>query len=72
MTSSLDHLVQRRVIQALDRLTDHPPAGDVVKLVSTDEWRLRVGDWRVRFKRDAETGVVYVVRVLPRGRAYRD
>jgi len=72
VTSSLDHLVQRRVIQALDRLTDHPPAGDVVKLVSTDEWRLRVGDWRVRFKRDAETGVVYVVRVLPRGRAYRD
>jgi mRNA-degrading endonuclease RelE of RelBE toxin-antitoxin system len=68
----LDRPVQRRVVEALDRLTDDPPVGDVVKLVNTDEWRLRVGDWSVRFKRDTETGVVYVVRVLPRGRAYRD
>ena len=68
----LDRPVQRRVVDALDRLTDDPPAGDVVKLVNTDEWRLRVGDWRVRFTRDGETGVVYVMRVLPRGRAYRD
>jgi mRNA interferase RelE/StbE len=68
----LDRPVQRRVVDALDRLTDDPPAGDVVKLVNTDEWRLRVGDWRVRFTRDVETGVVYVVRVLPRGRAYRE
>ena len=49
----LDRPVQRRVVDALDRLTDDPPAGDVVKLVNTDEWRLRVGDWRVRFTRDA-------------------
>jgi mRNA interferase RelE/StbE len=68
----LDRPVQRRVLDALDRLTDDPPTGDVLKLVNADEWRLRVGDWRVRFKRDAETGIVYVVRVLPRGRAYRD
>jgi mRNA interferase RelE/StbE len=68
----LDRPVQRRVVDALDRLTDGPPAGDVVKLVNTDEWRLRVGDWRVRFTRDTETGVVYVVRVLPRGSAYRE
>jgi mRNA interferase RelE/StbE len=68
----LDRPVQRRVISALDRLTDDPPAGDVVKLANTDEWRLRVGDWRVRFERDSETGVVNVLRVLPRGRAYRD
>jgi mRNA interferase RelE/StbE len=68
----LDRPIQRRVVDALDRLTGDPPAGDVVKLANTDEWRLRVGDWRVRFERDTETGVVYVVRVLPRGRAYRD
>jgi mRNA interferase RelE/StbE len=68
----LDRPVQRRVVSALDRLTGDPPAGDVVKLTNTDEWRLRVGDWRARFERDAETGVVNVLRVLPRGRAYRD
>ncbi len=34
------------------------------------EWRLRVGDWRVRFERDAEAHTISVVRILPRGRAY--
>ncbi len=68
----LDPPVQRRIVAALDRLTDDPPAGDVVRLVNSDEWRLRVGDWRVRFQRNQETGVINVLRVLPRGRAYRD
>ena len=68
----LDRPVQRRIVQALDRLVDDPPVGDVVRLTgSDDEWRLRVGDWRVRFTRDADR-LILVTRVLPRGRAYRD
>jgi mRNA interferase RelE/StbE len=68
----LDPPVQRRIIDALDRLTGDSPAGDVVKLTGLeDEWRLRVGGWRVRFQRDS-SGVIHVLRVLPRGRAYRD
>lgn len=67
----LDTPVQRRVTDALDRLVADPPQGDIVKLTgSADEYRLRVGDWRVRFIRQNNT--VYVLRVLPRGRAYRD
>lgn len=67
----LDRQVQRRIVDALDRLVGDPPQGDVVHLTGSDgESRLRVGDWRVRFVR--EGGVVYVLRVLPRGRAYRD
>jgi mRNA interferase RelE/StbE len=69
----LDRPVQRRITQALDRLVDDPPRGDVRKLAgSEDEWRLRVGDWRVRFSRDPSGRRVEVLRVLPRGRAYRD
>ncbi len=68
----IDPPIQRRIIDALDVLTGELPAGDVVKLTGMDdEWRLRVGDWRVRFQRDA-VGVLQVTRVLPRGRAYRD
>lgn len=37
--------------------------------ISTD--RLRVGDWRVRFARDDERPLLHVLRVLPRGKAYR-
>jgi hypothetical protein len=29
--------VQRRIIEALDRLVGDPPAGDVVKLASVDD-----------------------------------
>ena len=67
----LDRQVAQRVIAALDRLCGDPPVGDVVKLVGLEEWRLRVGDWRVRFARDG-SGTIIVTRVLTRGRAYRD
>lgn len=68
----LDRPVQKRVVNALDRLVGDPPLGDVVKLAGTDdEYRLRVGDYRVRLTRDS-AGTVLVLRVLPRGRAYRD
>lgn len=68
----LDRPIQKRVVDALDRLVGDPPVGDVVKLTGTDdEWRLRVGDYRVRFTRD-RAGTIQVTRVLPRGRAYRD
>ncbi|MGH7458790.1 MAG: type II toxin-antitoxin system RelE family toxin [Longimicrobiaceae bacterium] len=68
----LDARVQRRVATALERLAA-TKQGDVRKLTDTDppEWRLRVGDWRVLFARDKAAGVLTVLRVLPRGKAYR-
>jgi mRNA interferase RelE/StbE len=66
----LDPQVRRRVIDSLEGLVSDPPKGDVVRLRGSDEWRLRVGAWRVRFERDDAGRVIYVLRVLPRGRAY--
>jgi mRNA interferase RelE/StbE len=69
----LDPQVRRRVVAALDGLRSEPATGDVRKLRgSGDQWRLRVGAWRIRFRRDRDRGLVEVVRILPRGRAYRD
>jgi len=65
----LDPPVQRRILDALDRFVAAPRSGDIRKLDSV-QWRLRVGDWRVRFSFDAENQVIVVLRVLPRGRAY--
>jgi mRNA-degrading endonuclease RelE of RelBE toxin-antitoxin system len=60
----------RRILRALRRYaeTEH---GDVVKLtdVSPPQWRLRVGDHRVRFRVTGDT--LEVLHVLPRGKAYR-
>ncbi len=59
-------------IQANPYFKDFVPLGDMRKLRGRDdEWRLRVGDWRVRFRFDSQSGNVVVLRVLPRGRAYR-
>jgi len=46
--------------------------GDVARLqnVSPPEWRLRVGEVRVRFAFVYEDGLLVVLRVLPRGKAY--
>ena len=66
----LDRPTLERVRAALDRLaaTDQ---GDVVKLTDVDppEYRLRVGDVRVRFRTRGD--VLQVLHVLPRGKAYR-
>jgi mRNA-degrading endonuclease RelE of RelBE toxin-antitoxin system len=68
----LDPQIRSRVVAAIDRYAadEH---GDVLRLTAVDppEWRLRVGAWRVRFRRDAEAGVLYILRVVPRDKAYR-
>ena len=68
--SRLDPPVKRRVLAALDRLLERDPSLDLRRLRGSDAWRLRVGDWRVRFELDFEARTVIVVRILPRGRAY--
>jgi mRNA interferase RelE/StbE len=68
----LDHKTRGRVLAAMERLaeTGH---GDVTKLtdVNPPEYRLRVGDWRIRYGLDPAARVLTVLRVLPRGEAYR-
>jgi mRNA interferase RelE/StbE len=67
----LDTQTQRRIVDALDRLSAGALlAGDVRRLAGSTEYRLRVGDWRVRFELDGDRLLITVVRVLPRGRAY--
>jgi mRNA interferase RelE/StbE len=66
----LDPPVRRRVLSTLERLAADDPTIDERKLKSMDEWRIRVGDWRIRFTRDDEARTIHVTHVLPRGRAY--
>ncbi len=64
--------VRIRVFAALDRYIDEA-AGTARKLHGVaDEWRIRVGDWRVRFELVEGGHTMLILRVLPRGRAYRD
>lgn len=67
----LGRRVRERVIVALERFAESRE-GDVIKLHGRgNEWRLRVGDWRVVLEIDNEASIVYVIRVLHRREAYR-
>jgi mRNA interferase RelE/StbE len=69
----LDRQMAERALTAVERLAA-TEQGDVTRLqgVEPPEWRLRVGDWRIRFQYDYQRHSIEVLRVLPRGRAYRD
>jgi mRNA interferase RelE/StbE len=66
----LDRPVAKRVVLAIERLAKEDRRSDVRKMSGGDEYRLRVGDWRVRFRRDNVKREIVVLRALPRGRAY--
>jgi mRNA interferase RelE/StbE len=64
--------MERRVIAAMSRFAE-TGQGDVKRLVDRGaELRLRVGDWRVRFRFDRDAGCIYVIHVKHRSEAYDD
>lgn len=68
--AALDHGIARRVKQAVERFAA-TEAGDTKRLTGIDppQYRLRVGNYRVRFRRENEA--ILILRVLPRDQAYR-
>lgn len=68
--AALDKGIARRIKQAVERFAD-TGAGNVKRLQGIDppEYRLRVGDYRVRFHLENEN--LQVLRVRNRREAYR-
>ena len=66
----LDDLSERdrsAVEEAIARLAAEPGTRDLRKLSGrSNEWRLRVGRWRVILELDNAAGQILVIRVLPR------
>ena len=58
--------------RAIQTLAEEPRPAGCIKLVGyVDEWRIRVGDWRVIYRIDDGMLVVLVVTLGPRGEVYR-
>lgn len=52
---------------AIERLLDDPGSVDLTKLAGRgNQWRMRVGRWRVILELDTAAGTITVLRVLPR------
>lgn len=65
----LDRETAMRIFTALHRFAE-TGGGDIKRLKGeTEELRLRVGDYRVRFAEESDT--LHIIRVLHRKEAYR-
>lgn len=66
-----DRRLHDRLIAAIAELASDPRPSGCLKLVGeVNQWRVRVGDWRVVYVIEDGRLVVLVVRVSPRGGAY--
>ena len=63
----LDRPTRARIFDAINRLPD----GDVVRLQARETYRLRVGDYRVVFEKNARMLTIHVIKIAPRGEVYR-
>lgn len=67
----LDRVIRRRVATAILRFAQ-TGVGDISKLrARPDEWRLRIGEWRVILRLDYREWTMTVLRVQHRSDAYR-
>jgi mRNA interferase RelE/StbE len=48
----------------------YAPNNNVKKLKGSDDYRLRVGDWRIVYTVEDDRLVIVVIRIAPRGGVY--
>ena len=68
--AALDKGIARRIQRAVERFAE-TETGNIKRLQGIDppEYRLRIGEWRVRFA--IEGGRIFILRVINRKDAYR-
>lgn len=68
----LDKPTKQRLKKAFDKLLKEPPQGDIKALQGQrNVYRLRVGDLRILFTINADTNIILITQIVPRGEAYK-
>ncbi|NEO78084.1 type II toxin-antitoxin system RelE/ParE family toxin [Moorena sp. SIO4G3] len=62
---------QIRIINALDTLISNPSTLDIKSLKGRPEFRLRVGKYRILFRKDREKQVYIITAIGSRGDVYK-
>lgn len=64
--------VEKRAQAIIDKLAENPRPLGALKLKGAEQtWRVRVGDWRVVYEIRDDKLIVLILRVPPRGGAYK-
>lgn len=67
----MDNTAARRIIAATEALGDNPRPRGARKIEGHDQWRIRVGDYRIIYEVHSDQLVVLVVKVGHRRDVYR-
>ena len=67
----LQHTVRDRVAAAIDALADDPRPPGTTKLAGRDDYRIRVGDYRIVYAVDDGNHLVLIARIAHRRDVYR-
>ncbi|MEK6826002.1 MAG: type II toxin-antitoxin system RelE/ParE family toxin [Nanoarchaeota archaeon] len=66
--NKLEPTISRRILKKVDGLSENPFSKDIKKLKGSDDFRLRVGDYRVIFS--IESNVIQILKVGHRKNIY--
>jgi mRNA interferase RelE/StbE len=69
---SLDRAMQRRIATHIDELAANPfPAGSKKLRGATDQYRIRIGDYRVICRVDGKRVTIFILKIGHRRDIYR-
>jgi mRNA interferase RelE/StbE len=63
--------IRNRIAAAIDALADDPRSPGTAKLAGRDDYRIRVGDYRIVFAVDDDERLVLIGRIAHRREVYR-
>ncbi len=69
--TKLPKQVQNKVLKALVSLSENPRPNGCKKLVGTDSWRFRIGEYRIVYSIEDNVLLIEVIRVAHRKEVYR-
>ena len=69
----LDRQTRQRIAEKIQMLGSNPdnPALNVKLLTGSMAYRLRVGGWRIIFRRERVVRIITIEQIKPRGDAYK-
>ena len=69
--SQLNEPHKGRISEAINKLRNDPPEGDIIKLVGRVGYRVREGNYRIFFDIDKNLKIINVFEIDLRGEAYK-
>jgi mRNA interferase RelE/StbE len=66
--NKLEPIISRRILKKVDELSENPFSKDIKRLKGRDDFRLRIGDYRIIFS--IENNIIQILKVGHRKNIY--